>query len=334
MPGTHGPERMRVENYFTEQPSGRNLLHVHHSQHLSDAEAAAAAAAEAAAQVLPPRIGRYVEAPSGRSLLRGSTAPDDDSVTARPGGRYAETEYSTGTSDGMDSSRWGDSDAASHRHASHLIRSTSAVQSNESTGVSATASSPGRAAAVAAAAAAAAGTAAGAAAAAEPPGREGSFPVVRRGMMSPMTPGSEAASRHRSSFRTTDSGRSISALPPQIPAGPGGRSGHGANASEGGEARRELRAQASSSSSGFSRIRGPRSETSESPRLIGQESWRSSGAPETERLYSADSMSSDPSPAPGGAEAARVDDEGTGDRDLGDAWLASRHHARRFDEER
>lgn len=313
-----------VENYFSEQPSGRGLLHVQHAGgHSSSDAAAAAAAAEAAAQVPAPRIGRYVEAPSGRSLLRTSLDQDDDTTPSTHLDMESSImEFSTSTSEGMESSRWGDSDAASHPYGSSAYRSTSAAQGPTGRG------------AVRGGSGASAGTAT--APISLPRSREMGTPPARPGLYGAVTPGSAAASRPRDSFKTVDTAASLgSGANMAIATGEEGDSN--ARPRTGVDPQGQvIMQQNSSSSSEISRVNPPHSEMStSSPGLIGRDSWRSGPGtdPELENVHSGDTdmtRRDSTAPSPGGGER----DPGADDGDFGTVWLASRQHARQFEDQR
>lgn len=304
-----------MENYFREQPSGRNLLHVHASQALTAHEAAAAAAAEAAAQVLPPRIGEYVEAPSGRSIMHANQQGDGTTSSTHRVQHSGGVDFATGMSEGVNSSRWNDSDAASRPYEAGLFRSASAMHAPMAMG--AVSVPPDEAAG-------------------------GSYtgpPRDRRANYIAPSPGSEAASRPRDSFRTIDSRNyagnvapghsSAAAAALQFAAASSTLSG--TSSSEG--PRGQLIMQTSSSSSSMSRVRGPQSDVgSESPGLIGQASFRPSPGhgPEMKRGYSVDTISSGRSPRRTGEGPPQRGDS-MDDGDYGTVWLASRQHARHLE---
>lgn len=313
-----------VENYFSEQPSGRGLLHVHHAgSHASSDAAAAAAAAEAAAQVPAPRIGRYVEPPSGRSLLRTSLDQDDDTTPSTHLDMESSImEFSTSTSEGMESSRWGDSDAASHPYGSSAYRPTGVAQVPTGRG------------AVRVGSRASAGTAT--APVSLPRSREMGTPPARPGLYGALTPGSAAASRPRDSFKTVDTAASLGSGV-NMTIGRGGGVDADARSHPGIDPRAQvILQQNSSSSSEISRMNPPRSDMSTSSLgLIGQDSWRSSSGmdPELENTRSGDiDMTGGGSTAPSAGGGER--DPSVDDGDFGTVWLASRQNARQFEEQR
>ena len=114
-----------VENYFSEQPSGRNLLHVLPPGVSGQSSGAGGASGEYAS----PALGTYTERPSGRGLVHDQSSSDLDAGAGGAGagagfaGGYAGrgrgaagTEVSSPSQQSEGSSAWNDTDAQSHVH--------------------------------------------------------------------------------------------------------------------------------------------------------------------------------------------------------------------------
>lgn len=331
-------EGPQVQNYFAEQPSGRNLLHVNNPAGarpgLTDADHAAAAA-EAAARVLPPArtLGTYQEQPSGRSLMRShegvSVAQRGEAGVEAPGhgksGDYSE-EMSVSESEG--SSRWEEDSAAQ----SYPQRS-SYEPSRASSGFGPVGEGEG--------------------------GGEGATH-------------SSAVSHVQETYVSGSSGSAMkegdSLLDGANSAGPGGGNGGDAAGVASAAASRlsgsglgsdpglpprggqpVLQLVNSSSSSDVSRVQAPYSVTrNQSHPIIGQGSWRSSGTTEGDEgmLAQADSdrylnseaasgfesqMGPEQQSPVGGLPRPPNRGESQGEGDYGSVWLANRAHARQFD---
>lgn len=105
---------MQVENYFAEQPSGRNLLHVLPQ---GVPPGSTGSAAPTAAPARSHALGTYTEAPSGRALVSHAVS-EHSSVAPPAAGRRGRSIDVSEPSEDDSSSRWNDSDAQSgHRYA-------------------------------------------------------------------------------------------------------------------------------------------------------------------------------------------------------------------------
>lgn len=302
-------ENSNVENYFAEQPSGRNLLHVHVPAGAGASNAPAAAATRGAQ---PGNMGAYSERPSGRGLVHQQ---DGSELSATGPGREGGVLVSPEVSESEDgSSRWGDSEAMSglpysgggqstyHTEAASAYRSSEAAES-----------------------------AFNAAAAMDRAGidaldySEGSAAASRIGGESVVTVGVEDTAAGGSSME----------------GGGGALSGYGGTVAsresrqqqlrEAQEQRSYLLNQSSTSSSMASRVDAPFSELGGSNGIIGQSSWRSSpqgaGRSGIDRVMSGDT--SDSSALLDGRAIDRDDTQEDGD--FGTVWLANRAHARQYD---
>lgn len=319
-----------VQNYFSEQPSGRNLLHVLPQGTTHDS--GGGGGQPGSGPQASPGLGTYQEAPSGRGLVNDQSSSEyDDGGSGHGGGhdhghgrgRGGGTEMSS-PSQSEGSSAWNDTDA----------QSVPASYGQDG----------GAAAAAAASAAAAAGrhpAASGAfitearsafttedTKASDDMGPEGaSSPVVREVELYEddlaVSEGSAAASRLGYGSEMT--------YGHDTAAGSSMRSLDGAQGARGGAAGQQRlglgQAYGSSGSSVASRVIRVGSEMDSNRMMIpGQESWRNSPQAgdipgEIDRILSGETTDS----------SVLDQRQGQEDGDFGTVWLANRAHARQYD---
>lgn len=314
-----------VENYFSEQPSGRNLLHVLPQGASRESHGSGGGGGDGVLPRANPRLGSYAEPASGRGLVHDQSESDYDghheaSADSRGGGTVIS---SPSQSEG--SSAWNDTDAQSippsygggggGRYQAESYDDDNASES-------------------------ALGTEEGA------PRR--SSPVVREVEVYEddlaVSEGSDAASMAYGSEMTyghdTAAGGSVMsfALDQQ-----GGASGSGEAQGASGAPARRVPGQPhegfgqrydSTGSSIASRVITPASELGSAPHAIQlQESWRNSPLPggsggAVERMLSGETTDSSVLDQ---QARERQSSQGQEDGDFGTVWLANRAHARQFD---
>lgn len=288
-----------MENYFAEQPSGRNLLHVNPRVGSSNPPAGSGAQARA--------IGEYAERPSGRGLVHQDGSEVSTAGPGREGGVRVSPEVSED-----DSSRWDDSDAMSglpyggqsafHTEAASAYRSSEAVESAFDA------------------------VAAMDRAEIDPLDySEGSAAASRIGGDSVLMVGAEDTAAGGSSVGGGVGGGALSGYGGTVAS----RESRQQQLREAQEQRNYLLNQSSTSSSMASRVDAPQSELGGNTGIIGHSSWRSSphGAGGIDRVMSGDT--SDSSALMDGRAVERQDTQEDGD--FGTVWLANRAHARQYD---
>lgn len=325
-----------VENYFAEQPSGRNLLHVlppgaSRESHDSVIGGGAGVLAQAS-----PGLGSYAEPASGRGLVHdqsGSDIDDDDDDDGGGHGAGGGDGRGGGTvmsspSESEASSAWNDTDAQSipPSHDYHGGGGGGLGRYSESYD-DAPESSLG---------------------AAEEDAPRRSSPVVREvevyedDLM--VSEGSDTESRMTYGSEMTyghDTAAGGSVVSYAAAAGPeGGRAGGSATPASRapGQPQESLVGQryGSSASSIASRVIAPRSELGSTRQAIPpQESWRNSPLPggtvgAVERMLSGETTDSSVMDQQT-RDRDRESSHGGEDGDFGAVWLADRAHARQFD---
>lgn len=308
-----------VQNYFSEQPSGRNLLHVL-PQGLAAHESSGGHSGAGVGPEASPSLGTYREAPSGRGLVndQSSSEYDDGGSGHGDGGRGHSrgggTEMSS-PSQSEGSSAWNDTDAqsvpasygqgggggaaaaaaaATGRRGSAFITEARSAFSTEDTKVS--------------------------------DEDDPSSPVVREVELYEddlaVSEGSAAASRvqygsEMTFGHDTAAGSSMRSLDGAQGASRGGASGRQRPGLE--------QVYGSSGSSVASRVIGLGSELGSNRVIPGQESWRNSPQPgenvgEIDRVLSGETSDS----------SVPEQRQGQEDGDFGTVWLANRAHARQY----
>lgn len=326
-----------VENYFAEQPSGRNLLHVLPPGVSRDSQGDSSSDAAGLAQP-SPSLGAYAEPASGRSLVhnqsrnlahdRSGSDIDDDGGGGRGGGAVL---LSPSQSEG--SSAWNDTDAQSIP-ASFAHSGGGGARGGGGRYVAGSYDTSEGAADSGMGAAAAGG------------GARRSSPVVREVEVydddlavsegsdteSGLTYGSEMTYGHdtaaASSVVSYAAAPGATAAPGAPPAS--GRGPHEPQASPG-------QRFGSSGSSIASRVITPRSDLGSARQVIpGMDSWRNSNSPRlpggsggaVERMLSGETTDSSVMEQ---QARERQSSQSHEDGDFGAVWLASRAHARQYD---
>lgn len=312
-----------VENYFTEQPSGRNLLHVLPAGVSRESHDSVGGSGAAGVTQASPSLGTYTEPPSGRGLVHDQSSSDIDDVGHEDdggGSRGGGTAMSS-PSQSEGSSAWNDTDA----------QSIPPSYGGGARGGGAYAPEGG----------AAGGVGMGSA-------RGRSSPVVREVEVYEddlaVSEGSVAESgmTYGDSEMTYGHDTAAGGSVMSYATGPdGGREAAVQLASGAPTSRAPGRPQqglgsryGSSGSSIASRVVAPQSELGSSRQMIpGQESWRNSPLPggnvgAVERMLSGETTDSSVT-----EQQARdlQSSQGQEDGDFGTVWLANRAHARQFD---
>lgn len=327
--GSRTPNRA-VENYFTEQPSGRNLLHVLPPGVSRESHGSGSGGVLAQAS---PGLGTYAEPASGRGLVHDQSGSDiDESEYGGDGGGRGEGTVMSSPSQSETSSAWNDTDAQSSIPPSYggggggggVHGSAARRYTSESYDDGASESALG-------------------ADEEETPRR--SSPVVREVEVYEddlaVSEGSDDESRMTYASEMTY-GHDTAAGGSVISYAPGGGQALGGGASAAPASRMPAQPQqsfgqryGSSGSSIASRVIGPRSELGSNRQMIPpNESWRNSPLPggnvgAVERMLSGETT--DSSVLDQQARDRQSSQGGQEDGDFGTVWLANRAHARQFD---